>query len=746
MSKSIIGKSTVSENEITSIINFDTSNPHAILGPHKFQVEDSEVISVRAYLPRADKAWVITGFKIVENNRIEMAHLHPAGFYEAQIYAEHLNDDYTIEFIESSGYREVKEDPYRFQTDLSDYDLWLIREGRHHKSYEKLGAHTTEKNGVKGVRFALWAPNAKSVCVVGNFNHWKVGAHPMRVLGSSGIWELFIPRLREDEVYKYALKSSLDNRVKLKGDPYAFGTEKRPSTGSIVKELEKYEWGDHDWLANKRSKEWFKEPISIYEVHLGSWRRKSGEADSDFLDYRELADLLTLYVKEMGFTHIELLPVMEHPLDDSWGYQVSYYYAPTSRYGDPDGFMYFVDKCHQNGIGVILDWVPAHFPKDDFALAMFDGTHLYNHEDPRLGEHPDWGTYIFNYGRNEVKNFLISNALFWFDKYHIDGLRIDAVASMLYRDYSRKEGEWIPNKYGGRENLEAIDFLKELNETVHKQYQYALVIAEESTAWPNVTGSTYSGGLGFDFKWDMGWMHDTLEYFSKEPIHRRYHHNNLTFSMLYAYTEKFVNILSHDEVVYGKKSLFNKMPGDEWQKFANLRLLLGYMYTHIGKKLLFMGSEVGQWNEWYFKKEIDWNLLSSPYHSKLQSYLKDLNRLYRNEKALYELDHHYQGFEWIDCNDTMHSVISYLRKSKQDDFLVIVCNMTPVPRYNYRIGVPEKGYYKELFNSDGIEYAGSGLGNLGGANSENISWHGRPFSLNLTLPPLGILLFKIVRA
>ncbi|MEM3737710.1 MAG: 1,4-alpha-glucan branching protein GlgB [Candidatus Bathyarchaeia archaeon] len=742
MSGLIMGRPTVRDEEILRIINFEESNPHVILGPHKFRSEGEEVVSVRAYLPRAAKAWVNTGDESTKK-RLEMTPIHPSGFYEAQLPANYITENYVIEFIDLSGYIEMREDPYRFEPEITSYDLWLLGEGKHYKSYEKLGAHIVNRGGVEGVRFAVWAPNAQSVSVVGDFNHWAVGVHPMKALGVSGVWELFIPRLREGEPYKYAVKSRFDVRVRLKGDPYAFRAEGRPRTASLVTELEDYRWGDDGWLLSRASKNWLEEPLSIYEVHLGSWRRKSRGEGANFLNYREIADQLVPYVKEMGFTHIELLPVMEHPLDRSWGYQISYYFSPTSRYGSPKDFMYFVDKCHQEGIGVILDWVPAHFPKDDFALAMYDGTHLYEHSDPRRGEHPDWGTLIFNYGRNEVKNFLISSALFWLDKYHVDGLRIDAVASMLYLDYSRRNGEWLPNKYGGRENLEAIEFLKELNEVVHKMHPYALMIAEESTTWLGVTKPTYSSGLGFDFKWNMGWMHDALTYFSKDPIFRSYHHNIITFSLIYAFSENFILVLSHDEVVYGKRALLSKMPGDEWQKFANLRLLLGYMFTHPGKKLLFMGGEFGQWNEWWFERELDWDLLSRPPHAKLRLYVSDLNKIYREEKALHELDHHPSGFEWIDCNDTSQSVISYLRRSKHGDLLAVVCNMTPVPRCNYRIGVPKMGYWAELLNSDAKEYGGSGVGNLGGLHSENIPWHGRPFSLNLTLPPLGILVFKL---
>ncbi len=625
---------------------------------------------------------------------------------------------------------------------LTDLDLHLIGEGSHYKIYEKLGAHLTNFNGVKGVNFAVWAPNAQKVSVIGNFNHWNKRNHPMRQIGSSGIWELFVPEVNEGEVYKYYVASKVRDYKEEKADPFGFYFEVRPKSASIVHDINKFKWTDDEWMSNRAQKNYLESPVSIYEAHLGSWRR-APEGGNRFLTYRELAHTLIPYVKEMGYTHIELLPIMEHPLDESWGYQVIGYYAPTSRFGSPEDFMYFLNECHLNNIGVILDWVPAHFPKDPHGLVSFDGTCLYEHEDPRKGEHRDWGTQIFNYGRHEASNFLLGNALFWLEKYHIDGLRLDAVASMLYLNYSREDGDWIPNIYGGNENLEAVAFLKKFNEVVHQYYPGVLTIAEESTAWPMVSRPTYLGGLGFSMKWNMGWMHDMLEYFSKDPIHRKYHHNNLTFSLLYAFTENFTLVLSHDEVVHGKRSMINKMPGDFWQKFANLRLLYGFMYTHPGKKLLFMGGEIGQWIEWRSNESIEWHLLQYEPHEKLQRYIKDLNNLYTQEPALYKVDFHHTGFEWIDFGDWEESIVSFIRRGKNTgDFLVIALNFTPVLRTGYRLGVPENGFYKELLNSDSNIYWGSNMGNAGGVYAEPIPRHGRPCSINITLPPLGMVVFK----
>lgn len=623
---------------------------------------------------------------------------------------------------------------------ITDFDIYLFGEGNHLKIYEKLGAHLIKFDGTEGVHFAVWAPNAKYVSVVGDFNEWNPSKNPMKLLGSSGIWATFIEGLKEGMLYKYYIHG-WDNSVQLKADPYGFFFEVRPKSASIVYKLkDKYIWNDSKWIEKRKNTNWLNEPISIYEVHLGSWRKKP---DGSFLNYRELAHELIPYVKWLGFTHVELLPIVEHPLDESWGYQCVGYYAPTSRFGTPQDFMYFVDYAHQNDIGVIVDWVPSHFPKDGHGLIRFDGTCLYEHEDPRKGEHKDWGTLIYNYGRNEVRNFLIANALFWFDVYHIDGLRVDAVASMLYLDYSKKEGEWIPNQYGGKENLEAIDFLRKMNELTHGHYPGTLTIAEESTAWPMVTRPTYIGGLGFTMKWNMGWMHDTLFYFSRDPIFRKYHTNSITFSLLYAFSENFVLPLSHDEVVYGKGSIFQKMPGDKWQKLANIKLLYGYMYGHPGKKLLFMGSEFAQINEWNWQWQIEWHLLDDEAHRGVTNFIRDLNSLYKKEKALYEVDFHWNGFEWIDFSDSEQSIISFIRKSKNNrEFLIFIFNLTPVPRFNYRIGVPEEGFYKELLNSDSYIYGGSNLGNNGGVWSQNYPFHGKPHSIELTLPPLAVLILK----
>ncbi|MDW7971725.1 MAG: 1,4-alpha-glucan branching protein GlgB [Thermodesulfovibrio sp.] len=623
---------------------------------------------------------------------------------------------------------------------FSDFDIYLFKEGNHFRCYEKLGSHIIEVDGQRGTYFAVWAPNAEKVYVIGDFNGWKP-LHPLGVRwDGSGIWEGFIPGVDKGTKYKYYIISKYGYQLE-KGDPYAFFWEVPPATASIVWDLE-YKWNDEEWMKNRAKRNSFNAPISIYEVHLGSWRRVPEEGNR-FLTYRELAEWLPKYVKDMGFTHVEFLPVMEHPFYGSWGYQTVGYFAPTSRYGTPQDFMYLIDKLHQNEIGVILDWVPSHFPDDGHGLSFFDGTYLYEHQDPKKGYHPHWHSYIFNYGRNEVRNFLISSALFWLEKYHIDGLRVDAVASMLYLDYGRAPGEWVPNKYGGKENLEAIDFIRKFNETVYENYPDTQSIAEESTAWPLVTRPTYIGGLGFGMKWNMGWMHDTLFYFSKDPIYRKYHHNNLTFSIWYAFSENFVLPLSHDEVVYGKGSLLNKMPGDKWQKFANLRLLFGYMYAHPGKKLLFMGGEFGQWDEWYHETSLHWSLLEYPEHQGIQRWIKDLNKLYRCEPALHELDFDPGGFEWIDFSDSDQSVISFIRKAKDsNDVILVVCNFTPVTRFNYRVGVPFKGYWKEILNSDLFIYGGSNQGNKEDVQAEEIPFHGRPYSISLTLPPLGVIFLK----
>ncbi len=628
---------------------------------------------------------------------------------------------------------------------LTDDDIYLFNEGSHFRLYEKLGAHPMTVEGEEGTYFAVWAPEAKQVSVMGDFNGWKKTAHPLQPKGGSGLWEGFIPGMMKGARYKYYIVSRYNGYRVDKTDPFSFYFEVSPRTASIVWDLV-YEWGDGEWMTSRGAYNTPDAPMSIYEVHLGSWMRVPEEGNRP-LTYRELALKLSEHVTEMGFTHVEFLPVTEHPFYGSWGYECLGYFAPTSRYGEPQDFMYLIDCLHQHGIGVILDWVPSHFPNDEHGLGFFDGTHLFEHADPRKGVHPDWNSFIFNYGRNEVQSFLISSALLWLNEYHVDGLRIDAVASMLYLDYSRKKGEWIPNKYGGRENLEAISFLRRFNEEVYKDHPDVQTIAEESTAWPMVSRPTYVGGLGFGMKWDMGWMHDTLEYMSKDPILRKYSHNQITFRLLYAFHENFALSLSHDEIVYGKGSLLGRMPGDEWQKFANLRLLFGYMFAQPGKKLLFMGGEFGQRSEWNHEESLEWHLLSHPFHEELKRWVEDLNRLYRNQTALHEMDFDPAGFEWIDCTDAEKSILSLMRNGRStEDTLIIVCNFTPVPRFNYRVGAPRGGYWREILNSDSKEYGGSGHGNLGGVEASPISSHGRPYSLNLTLPPLGAVFFKYEEA
>jgi 1,4-alpha-glucan branching enzyme len=625
---------------------------------------------------------------------------------------------------------------------LTDYDLYLFGEGTHHRAYEKLGAHAGEVDGERGVHFAVWAPNAEQVTVIGEFNNWNPRSDALHVRAEAGIWEGFIPHLGSGSLYKYHIQSKYRGYQVDKADPYGFAAEIRPQTASRVWDLADYTWGDREWMANRAKQNALDSPISIYEVHLGSWRRVPDEGNR-WLTYRELAVQLAEYVHNAGFTHVEFLPVSEHPFDGSWGYETIGYFAPTSRFGNPTDFMFLVDYLHQRGIGVILDWVPAHFPKDEAGLGFFDGTHLYEHADPRQGEHPDWNTFVFNYGRREVQSFLIGNALFWFDKYHVDGLRVDAVASMLYLDYGRREGQWIPNQYGGRENVDALHFLRHVNEQVYAAVPDAMMIAEESTAWPMVSRPVYLGGIGFGFKWNMGWMHDTLDYMSKDPIYRSYHHNKLTFGLVYAFSENFILPLSHDEVVYGKRSMIAKMPGDDWRKFANLRLLYGFMFGHPGKKLLFMGGEFGQWSEWNHDVSLDWHLLEYPFHAGLRRWIRDLNTLYRGERSLYEVDFDTSGFEWVDCNDFERSIVSFIRKAKNPNQVTLfVCNFTPVPRQNYRVGVPFDVEWKEVLNSDAPLYGGSGQGNMGSITASPLPVHGRSYSLNMTIPPLGVVVFR----
>ena len=728
---------------VDALLHARNADPFGILGPHPVESPQGRRWSIRAFQPHAVEA------RIVLQNQadpIPMRRLRDEGFFELTLpdAGEYPPAPSSYRFRFRNEYGDVWEryDTYAFPFLLSEFDLYLMGEGRHYDTYEKLGAHVKTIDGVAGVHFAVWAPNARRVSVVGDFDGWDGRMHPMRSRGTSGIWELFVPEFGEGTIYKYEIVGPENNILPLKADPYGFSAELRPNNGSVVARIDKHFWNDADWMSQRGAMNWLEQPISVYEVHLGSWRRIPEES-SRWLSYRELADQLIPYVKELGYTHIELLPVMEHPYDGSWGYQTLGYFAATSRFGSPTDFMEFVDRCHQAGIGVFLDWTPAHFPRDTHGLAQFDGTHLYEHSDPRQGSHPDWGTLVYNYGRNEVQNFLISNALFWLDKYHIDGLRVDAVASMLYLDYSRKQGEWVPNRYGGRENLDAIDFIKRLNEVVHLRFPGALTIAEESTAWPGVSRPTYLGGLGFSLKWNMGWMNDTLSYFSKDPIYRRYEHNKLTFSLLYAFSENFMLPFSHDEVVHGKNSLLHKMPGDMWQQFANLRILLAYQYAHPGKKLLFMGQEFAQRHEWSEARSLDWHLLRHESHRGIQRLVGDLNKLLASETALHQVDFDWLGFEWIDANDSDNSVYSFLRRGKNpDDMLIVVINATPVVRYGYHIGVPRPGHYEEVLNTDAAIYGGSNVGNLGGMNAGEHAWQGRRYSIALTMPPLAAVFLK----
>ncbi len=629
---------------------------------------------------------------------------------------------------------------------LTDHDIYLFKEGSHARLYEKFGCHLGERDGVAGAHFCVWAPNAQRVAAIGDWNGWDANAHPLQVRADgSGVWEGFVPGVAHGQAYKYFIESRVGGYQVQKADPFAFFAEAPPRTGSRAWRLD-YDWGDAAWMASRREANALDAPMSIYEMHLGSWRRVPEDANRS-LGYREMAQPLAEYVRELGFTHVELMPVTEHPFYGSWGYQTTGYFAPTARYGSPEDFMYLVDTLHQHGIGVILDWVPSHFPSDEHGLVYFDGTALYEHADPRQGFHPEWTSYIFNYGRNEVRGFLVSSALYWLDRFHVDGLRVDGVASMLYRDYARKEGEWVPNRYGGRENIEAVEFLRLLNQAVYRDHPDVQTMAEESTSWPMVSRPVYLGGLGFGLKWNMGWMHDTLKYMSQDPVHRKYHHDQLTFSIWYAFFENFVLPLSHDEVVHGKGALIGKMPGDSWQQFANLRLLYGYMWGHPGKKLLFMGGEFGQRREWGHDESLEWHVLQYPEHEGLRRWVADLNRLYRSEPALYQVDFEQSGFEWVDCNDSQQSVLSFLRRPRDGSApVLVVCNFTPVPRTNYIVGVPQGGYWRELVNSDATLYGGSGMGNLGGVVAAPVAAHGRLHSLAVTLPPLAVLMFKGVEA
>ena len=729
-------KPILSEPEINAIIYGMHGAPFTLLGMHETGAKKPGVV-VRVFRPYATKAEVI---RKSDGQAFEMPRIHEDGLYELFLPGE-KPFAYKLRLAWFEGPPSELEDPYRFPLQLTDLDMYLLGEGTNYRAYHKMGAHPLTLDGVEGVHFAVWAPNAVRVSVVGWFNNWDGRIHPLQQRGGSGLWELFMPHLKPGDLYKFEVKGHKAFLAQ-KADPYAFASELRPRSASMVWDIAKYEWQDADWLAARAQKHWLEEPLSVYEVHLSSWRRNPDDQNR-MLTYRELADTLIPYVKKMGYTHIETLPISEHPFDGSWGYQTIGYYSPTSRFGNPDDFKFFVDRCHQEGIGVIIDWVPAHFPKDGHGLAYFDGTHLYEHDDPRLGEHKDWGTYIFNYGRNEVRAFLLSNAIFLADVYHIDGLRVDAVASMLYLDYSRKEGEWIPNKFGGRENLDAVDFLKKFNELIHVEYPGILTFAEESTAWPMVSRPVYLGGLGFDLKWNMGWMHDTLDYMHKDPIFRKYHHHQMTFSMIYAFNENFILPFSHDEVVHGKGAMLSKMPGDMWQQFANLRLLYAYMFAHPGKKLTFMGMEFGQWREWQHGESLDWHLLQYDSHSGLQRLSRDLNEMLKGFPCLHQIDFSWEGFEWIDLNDWENSMLFTLRKGKDpNDLLVCGFNFTPVPRQGYRMGVPRLGTYEEVLNTDATIYGGSGLGNPRFVKAEPREWQSRAQSIPVTIPPLGAVYFR----
>ncbi len=731
---------TISAEEMAAIAGGYHGNPFAVLGAHPY-LDD---VVVRAFLPQAVSVSALYGEQETLLQRI-----HAEGLFEGIIPRQLLPQqslplDYRLHITTREGHTYTADDPYAFPPLLSDFDEYLLAQGTHLHVYERLGAHIMEVNGRTGVRFAVWAPSALRVSVVGNFNNWDGRRHPMRFYHNSGIWEIFIPNLGEGELYKYEIRTRYMDYTVTKTDPVGFFSELRPKTASIVWNINKYRWNDADWLAQRPKKQALNAPISVYEVHLGSWRRKLENGIWAWLTYRELAEQLVPYVKEMGYTHVELLPVAEHPFDGSWGYQVTGYFAPTSRYGTPEDFMYFVDTCHQAGIGVIVDWVPAHFPTDQHGLSFFDGTHLYEHADPRKGAHPDWGTLIFNYGRYEVRQFLISNAIFWAHKYHIDGLRVDAVASMLYLDFSRQPGEWVANRYGGRENLEAIEFIRAFNDRLHTLYPDVLTIAEESTAWPAVTQPPGAGGLGFNLKWNMGWMHDTLRYMSNDPVYRAYHQGTLTFSLLYTFSENFMLAFSHDEVVHLKRSMLDKMPGDVWQKFANLRLLYGYQWAHPGKKLLFMGGEFGQWQEWSEERSLDWHLIEQDEkHRGLQLLMQALNRVYVTEAALHEQEGSWEGFQWIDFRDAQRSILAFARIAPSTgEQILVVCNFTPVVRQGYRLGVPTPGSYVEILNSDARQYGGAGIVNGEPMRSEPISWQERPYSITLTLPPLGVVYLK----
>ena len=715
------------KTQIESLLQARLYDPFGLLGLH----QDGAQWVLRVYQPSATQVALLN-----KTDSEPFKQIHPSGMYEWRGDVQPARP-YKLNISEGLATREVF-DPYQFPANISQQDLFLFSEGKLHQGYRMLGSHAVEIDGVKGIRFAVWAPNAERVSVIGEFNQWDGRLNPMRLHGSSGVWELFLPEISQHALYRYEIRNRETGELLTKTDPYAQGYELRPGTAALTSPAHKHHWQDDAWMKQRGEWDWLHGAINIYEIHAGSWKR---HPDGRFYSYRELATDLVPYVKSMGYTHIELMPISEHPLDESWGYQCTGYFAATSRFGSADELRLLIDTCHQADIGVILDWVPAHFPQDSWSLARFDGTALYEHADPRMGFHQDWGTHIFNFGRNEVKSFLMSSAHYWLSEFHFDGLRVDAVASMLYLDYSRKVGEWIPNKYGGRENLEAVDFLREMNIMVHEQFPGALTFAEESTAWPGVSRPVYLGGLGFSVKWNMGWMNDTLSYFQNDPVHRRYHHNELTFSQIYAYSENFVMPFSHDEVVHGKGSLLSKMPGDAWQKFANLRLLLTYQMTSPGKKLNFMGNEIAQGREWQSKWELEWWQLGEGLHHGIQNLTHDLNQLYRKLTALHDLDFQHDGFSWIDCNDAQKSVLAYQRKARDGSIAIVALNLTPVPRNHYRIGLPAHTQYREVLNSDSEFYAGSNMGNAGLIQAEAMPWMGLPYSAEITLPPLaGVVL------
>ena len=731
---------SLTREQMLPIWDFYCKDPFDVLGIHPLETDRGIKTAIRTYQPQAR---FVRGESIDGEVEFDFVKLGDTGFFEAILDTEFKPFFYNLVIKQDDGNEYKLTDPYAFQPVLSEFDRHLIATGTHYELYRKLGANLVEHQGFKGVQFAVWAPNAKAVSVVGSFNSWDGRRHQMRMLGSSGIWEIFIPNLGEGELYRFEVHGA-DGNLHVKVDPLAKLSEVRPATASITTHLDGYEWGDDLYMKTHWATKVFGSPMNIYEVHAGSWRRDPANPDR-FLDWDELSERLIPYLKEMGYTHVEFLPLAEHPLDESWGYQVTGYYSPTSRYGTPDQFRHFVDLCHQAEIGVILDWVPAHFPKDAHALGRFDGTACYEHADPRQGEHPHWGTYIFNLGRNEVKNFLIANAMYWLKEFHCDGLRVDAVASMLYLDYGKGPGEWVPNKDGGNINYDTIEFLKHLNSIMGRLTPHAILVAEESTSFPSITRPPEQGGLGFHYKWNMGWMNDFLSYIEHEPVHRKYHHNQLTFSMVYAYSENFIQVFSHDEVVHGKGSMLGKMPGDNWQKFANLRLTYAFQYAHPGKKLNFMGNEFGQFREWNEKQSLDWHLVSWDSHGKLLQMMKVLNHLYKENAPFWEIDHYYTGFEWIWCDDADNSIVSFVRKDDHGNQILCVFNFTPVVRYNYRLGAPTRGKWKEIFNTDSEMFGGSNVGNFGEVWTQDVPWQNRDCSLNIKLPPLAAVFFRLER-